>query len=113
MEFETISPKEVDASLFRKDYVVIDIREPRDYRKRHLKGAICIPYERLEEGVAFLKRQELILYCERGATSMMAARDLSKKGYHVKSVVGGIQAYSGKNVESYHTSGQRDQPNSW
>ncbi len=106
MEFETISPREVDAYLFRKEYVVIDIREPKDYRRRHLKGAICIPYGRLEEGVALLKRQELILYCERGATSMMAARNLSEKGYHVKSVVGGIQAYSGKNVESYGHSGK-------
>lgn len=101
MEFETISPREVDAYLFRKEYVVIDIREPKEYRKRHLKGAVCIPYERLEEGVALLKRQELILYCERGSTSLMAARDLSEKGYRVKSMVGGIQAYTGRNVESY------------
>lgn len=108
MEFETISPRDVDAYLFRKDYVVIDIREPRDYRKRHLKGAICIPYQRLEEGVALLRRQELILYCERGSTSLMAARKLSEKGYHVKSVVGGIQAYSGKNVESYSTGRRRE-----
>ena len=101
MEFETISPREVDAYLFQKEYVVIDIREPKEYRKRHLKGAICIPYERLEDGVALLKRQVLILYCERGGTSMMAARELSGKGYRVKTVVGGIKAYSGRNLESY------------
>ena len=101
MEFETISPKEVDAFLFRKEYAVIDIREPKEYRKKHLKGAVCIPYERLERGVALLRHQELILYCERGAASMVAARELSEKGYRVKTVIGGIQAYTGRNLESY------------
>ena len=99
MGFETISPMEVDGYLFRKDCVVIDLRKPSEYRRRHLKGAICIPYERLEEGVRLLKRQVLILYCERGATSMKAARELSELGYRVKSMVGGIEAYSGRNVE--------------
>lgn len=101
MEFETISPREVDGYLFRKEYVVIDIREPREYRKKHLKGAICIPYERLEEGIALLRHQELILYCERGSASLAAARELSDKGYRVKSMIGGIRAYTGRNLESY------------
>ena len=101
MEFETISPKEVDAYLFRKEYAVIDIREPKEYRRGHLKGAVCIPYARLAQGVALLRHQELILYCERGATSMLAARELSEKGYRVKSMIGGIQAYTGRNMESY------------
>ena len=101
MEFETISPREIDAYLFREGYVVIDLREPREFRKLHLKGAVCIPYEQLEEGVRFLRNQILILYCERGGTSLMAARELSEKGYRVKTMIGGIQAYQGRNSERY------------
>jgi len=100
MEFETISPREVDSFLFRKECVVIDIRSPKEYRKRHLKGAVCIPYERLKENVILLKRYELILYCERGSSSMKAARELGELGYRVKSMIGGIQAYTGRNVEA-------------
>ncbi len=101
MDFETISPRDIDAYLFRDGYVVIDLREPRDFRKLHLKGAVCIPYDRLEEGVRLLKNQTLVLYCERGGASLMAARELSQKGYHVKTMIGGIQAYKGRNAESY------------
>lgn len=101
MEFETISPREIDAFLFREGYSVIDIREPRDFRRLHLKGAVCIPYGQLEERVRFLKNQALVLYCERGGASLMAARELADKGYRVKTMIGGIRAYRGKNLESY------------
>ncbi|MCI8863493.1 MAG: rhodanese-like domain-containing protein [Lachnospiraceae bacterium] len=101
MEFETISPREIDSYLFRDGYVVIDLREPKEFRRLHLKGAVCIPYEQLEERVRFLRNQILILYCERGGTSLMAARELSAKGYQVKTMIGGIQAYEGRNSESY------------
>ena len=101
MEFETISPREIDAFLFREGYSVIDIREPRDFRRLHLKGAICIPYSQLEERARFLKNQTLVLYCERGGASLMAARQLAEKGYRVKTMIGGIQAYKGRNLESY------------
>ena len=101
MEFETISPREIDSYLFRDGYAVIDLREPREFRRLHLKGAVCIPYDRLEEQAPFLKKQTLILYCERGGTSLMAARMLSEKGYRVKTMIGGIQAYKGRNLESY------------
>ena len=101
MEFETISPREIDAFLFREGVCVIDLREPRDFRRLQLKGAICIPYAQLEERARFLKNQTLVLYCERGGTSLKAARELGEKGYRVKSMIGGIQAYKGRNLESY------------
>lgn len=101
MEVETISPREIDAYLFREGYTVIDIREPREFRKLHLKGAICIPYEQLEKRVGLLKKQILVLYCQRGGSSLAAARSLSEKGYRVKSMIGGIEAYKGRNLESY------------
>ena len=38
---------------------------------------------------------------ERGGASLMAARELADKGYRVKTMIGGIRAYRGKNLESY------------
>lgn len=101
MEFETISPREIDAYLFQDGYTVIDVREPKEFRKLHLKGAVCIPYDQLEERAPLLKRQVLVLYCERGGTSLRAAKILSEKGYRVKTMIGGISAYNGRNLESY------------
>ena len=101
MDFKTISPREIDAYLFKPDYIIIDIREPRDFRRQHIKGAVCIPYEDLQERARLLRHKTLILYCERGSTSMKAARELAEEGFHVMTLVGGIQAYKGRNLEHY------------
>lgn len=101
MDPTIISSKEVERFLFHKDYIVIDLRKPAEYRKRHLKGAVCIPYERLKNQIPLLKYRTLILYCDRGGLSMQAARELAAMGYSVKSMVGGIEGYQGRYLEGY------------
>ena len=44
------------------------------------------------------RQKLLIVYCERGSTSLFAARALMKMGFRVKSVVGGIRCYQGSNL---------------
>lgn len=103
MNFLTISAKEIDNFLYDKDVVIIDVRPTEDYRIRHIKNAVHISYSEFdqEDFEAYLrlpKNKTLLLYCERGSTSMMIAKQLAEKGYKVISVVGGIQAYRGKNI---------------
>lgn len=93
MNNQLVSAKEVDRYSFRNEYVIIDIRSPKEFRERHIKGAVCIPYERLLAQVHLLKNRTLILYCDRGGLSLKAANELQEKGYDAKSVVGGIEAY--------------------
>ena len=57
MNFGTISPREIDSYLFKPDYILIDIRTPRDFRRQHIKGAVCIPYEDLQERVRLLRHK--------------------------------------------------------
>ena len=45
MDFEMIAPKEVERYLHRQDTFIIDLRSPEEYRDRHLRGALNIPYE--------------------------------------------------------------------
>ena len=93
MDNQLVSAKEVDRYAFRNEYVIIDIRSPKEFRERHMKGAVCIPYERLYQQVHLLKNRTLILYCDRGGLSMKAANELKEQGYDARSVVGGIEAY--------------------
>lgn len=93
MDNQLVSAKEVERYAFKNEYVIIDIRSPREYRERHIKGAVCIPYERLFDQVHLLRNRTLILYCDRGGLSLKAANELNEQGYHAKSVVGGIEAY--------------------
>ena len=47
MDHQLVSAKEVERYAFKNEYVIIDIRSAREFRERHIKGAVCIPYERL------------------------------------------------------------------
>ena len=93
MDKQLVSAKEEDRYAFKNEYVIIDIRSAKEYRERHIKGAVCIPYERLMKQVPLLKNRTLILYCDRGGLSLKAANELIEAGFDAKSVVGGIEAY--------------------
>ena len=40
---ETISAREIDRYIFNKNYLLVDVRQPADYRKTHIRGA-CLLY---------------------------------------------------------------------
>lgn len=101
MNFEMISPGELDGYVGNPDALIIDLRMPEEYMERHIKNAVNIPYDRLNSCCMFPMDMVLVLYCERGATSLAAAKELAEKGYLVKTVVGGIHAYRGKMTEMY------------
>lgn len=101
MTFEMMPAKDLDACMDSRDTFLIDLRAPKEYVNGHLKGAVNIPYDRLKNCCMFPKSMTLVLYCDRGAVSMAAARELAGKGYRVKTVIGGIVAYRGKNLESF------------
>lgn len=103
---ETISAREIDRYLYDRRYLLVDVREPKEYRRLHIKGAVCIPGEHLLERMPGLKNTIPILYCERGALSMQAARELQEHGYRALTVIGGLQAYRGRNLETNLDSGR-------
>lgn len=98
-DIETISAGEIDRYIFDKKYLVIDVRQPSEYRKMHIKGAVCIPKEYLLQRIRGIGDSIPILYCDRGGLSMQAVRELQDHGYRAISVVGGIQAYRGRYLE--------------
>lgn len=90
---ETISARELDRYVSDESSVIIDLRSLREYAKDHVEGAVNIPQGRFFGEPVRWKTRTLILYCERGALSMAVARELERKGYRTKSVVGGFRAY--------------------
>ena len=110
MSFENIRPEEVFRQCGNGSGFLIDLRERDAYAAGHIPGAHCIPYAELQENIINLKRwavqcnrrfgrAALILYCDRGNTSLRAARDLNNLGFRVKNVYGGISAYKGPRVK--------------
>lgn len=110
MEFENIRPEHIFRQMGTGQNLLIDLREPSEYKEGHIPGAIAISYENLKRSIPKLqqwkeqcmKKNEkatLIVYCDRGNTSLRAARDLYNQGFCVKNVYGGISAYRGPKVK--------------
>lgn len=97
-QLETISPEMLDGYVERKEGVIIDLRAPEEYEQSHIKGAVNVPYEEARRLEFYPKDQAMILYCDRGGASLSVARDLSAKGFHACSVIGGMKTYAGKNL---------------
>ena len=38
---ETISAREIDRYIFDRNYLLVDVRQPADYRRMHVRGAVC------------------------------------------------------------------------
>ncbi len=100
-----VPPQEVAAMLGGPERpVVIDLREPNEWNLGHLPGALHIPRGRLESQIeARVRRdQPVVLYCQGGSRSALAADTLREMGYEkVVSLAGGFRdwAVSGGEVE--------------
>lgn len=78
---------------------LIDIREPYEYAYGSIKSAKNIPMGKLLAAPQrYLKQEEQYhIICQSGGRSMSAVAALSKAGYDVINVKGGISSYRGKN----------------
>ncbi|SRR5579884_2204611 len=92
-----ISIEELQESLSGpKPPKVIDIREPEEYERGHLKGAELIPLPKLAREMDRKypnKHVSVVIYDDLGVRSHHAARLLRALGYrNVKEVIGGYSA---------------------
>ncbi|MFZ5825510.1 MAG: sulfurtransferase TusA family protein [Bacillota bacterium] len=77
--------------------LIIDVREEHEYQAGHLPGAVHIPIDQIEQGVAGLDRgAEIAVICRTGRRSDYACQIMSKNGcIHVKNVVPGMSEWTG------------------
>ena len=92
-----ISPKELRQMLINGESppLVIDVREPREFKQGHIPQAKLIPLPKLVKDTPDLfNNGEIILVCRRGRRSARAAYLLQNKGYqNVRILRGGILAW--------------------
>lgn len=74
---------------------LIDVRQTKEYSQHHLPGAIPIPLSELTNNPEKLDRRlPVLLYCQTGERSLMAARWLSNHDFKEVAVIqGGIDAW--------------------
>jgi len=98
-------------SFLTPEVLLIDIREPAEFIRGHLPGAVLSPRGLLEFDIhALVERtatnpaiaaedREIVLYCGTGGRSALAAETLNNMGYkNVQSMDGGVVAWAAANL---------------
>lgn len=81
-----------------KNYLLVDVRTPEEYEKRHIPNAILVPIEELREGKFEAlpdKNRTLLVYCWTGRRAEDAAAILVKNGYTRVYEIGGLVDWTG------------------
>jgi len=100
-EARAVIPEEGPADLQRRlqsgeKVVVIDVRDPDEFRDGHLEAATNISRGFLEfriGGAVADPRTPTVLYCQTGLRSMLAAKALHEMGYNAINLQGGYQKW--------------------
>lgn len=81
-----------------EDYIILDVRSQQEYGEGHIKDAILIPVDELEERLDEIPAgKSIITYCRSGRRSASAADILVKNGFTpVYNMEGGILEWESK-----------------
>lgn len=80
-----------------EDFVLIDVREPKEFAAGHIEGAVNIPLNYIDVDAEFVIPNfvtKVIVCCERGGRGQRAAEELAYLGYSdVSNLQGGYSGY--------------------
>ena len=79
--------------------VILDVRTIDEYNELHIRGAICIPVDTIDESISsFLPDtgQVILVYCRSGNRSRQASEKLAALGYTNVYEFGGINTWKGE-----------------
>ena len=94
------------------DVQLVDVRTPEEYAEGHLAGAINIDVKDngfMEQALATLDTAKTVaVYCRSGRRSATAASKLTKEGYKVVNLSGGIMAWTANKMPTTTDTHERD-----
>lgn len=97
-----------DLSELKKDMILLDARELKEYKVSHLKNAVFVGYDnfKLKKTTKQLKdkQQTIVVYCSLGIRSEDIAEKLKKAGYtNVYNLYGGIFEWKNNNFSVFNS----------
>ncbi len=80
-----------------REIQLVDVRQPKEYERSHIAGAILIPLKELPERIDELdKNKTTLAYCHSGIRSKAASQVLLGLGFSdVRNIKGGMKAWNG------------------
>ncbi len=92
------------------DLLIVDVREPDEYAHGHIPGALCVPrgllegaadpdYKHRVEELCNAHERTVVLYCQTGGRSAMAADTLGQMGFSKAwNLAGGIEVWEAEGL---------------
>ena len=75
---------------------IIDVRSPEEFAAGHVKGAINIPFDQIEQHqnlLNTLKPRTLVVYCRSGRRAGIFEKTLKEKGFNLLHLSGDMNAW--------------------
>jgi rhodanese-related sulfurtransferase len=96
-KFGAISPLLAVTKMNDDNVVIIDVREPDEFIKGHIEGAVSKPLSALTDQLPSLdkhKKVTILIACQNGTRSESAGKILTKAGFEqVLVITGGMQSW--------------------
>jgi hydroxyacylglutathione hydrolase len=95
-----VTPREARALVDDGNAVIVDVREPAEWRTGHIPNAVHVPLRNLEKRAKKLPRDRpIIVQCRTGNRSRVAARMLRARGFtDVRNLRGGLLAWNAQGL---------------
>lgn len=108
--------REIDADtaaemLDQQDVLMLDVREPYEFERAHIPAAVLVPRGTLEgaadpnnphriEALYTARARTIIVVCETGARSALAADTLQQMGFEdVYNLAGGLKLWEAEDLD--------------
>jgi rhodanese-related sulfurtransferase len=89
---QSITPAQLRPKLRDRHNLVLDVREPAEYRAGHIANAKNVPLRRISSYTPPADTK-LFVICRSGSRSKQAYKILHREGFDVTNVAGGMLAW--------------------
>lgn len=77
-----------------REYIIVDVRTPGEYRSGHIPGAVNIDYREIAARPPAVEKDALVVtYCRSGARASHAQATLERLGYENVVNFGGVSSW--------------------
>ena len=81
--------------LADRSVLVIDVRQPAEWRRSHIRGSLNLPLTQLASRLRRIPNDKaLVAVCASGHRSAVAVRTLHRAGYQAENLKGGMHAWT-------------------
>lgn len=97
-----VDPADLQDALARgEDIQILDVRTGAEFRRGHIRGAVCVPIHRLQRRLPVLRldrSKPVVAVCKTAHRSIPAVRMLARAGYHPYQLAHGMDGWRRKGL---------------